>query len=167
MADDHTLIRVKGREVGITGLQSVFEGLDTGSAEFSDEEMAEILVARVSRQNYIAPAARADYGAALVREYRKFSGQEGMFEEPTAGIDIKVVGPGCVQCDHLERDLYSVLEELRMVASVDHVRDAHEIAALGIMGTPALTINGRVMVVGRVPPKRKLKEWISAAEPIQ
>lgn len=162
MADDHTLIKIQGRDVGIAGLQGVFEDLAGDSTERSDEETADWLVRHVSRKNYIAPPARADYAAALLREYHKFTGQ-AVAEDAAAGTDIQVVGPGCAQCDQLERDLYAVLEELKMAASVDHVRDIHDIAALGIMGTPALIINGTVRSVGKLPPRRKLKEWLGAA----
>ena len=56
-----------------------------------------------------------------------------------------------------------VMEEMagRYVDQSDHVRDIKEIGAYGVMGTPALIINGKVMAVGKVPAKAKLKKWLS------
>ncbi len=42
-----------------------------------------------------------------------------------------------------------------------HVTDIKEIGKYGVMGTPALLINGEVMSIGRVPPKAKIKEWLN------
>jgi hypothetical protein len=52
------------------------------------------------------------------------------------------------------------LSELDLPADLDHVRDVVEIGSYGVMGTPALLINGEVMCVGRVPPKIKIREWL-------
>jgi predicted DsbA family dithiol-disulfide isomerase len=46
------------------------------------------------------------------------------------------------------------------------VRDVKEIACYGVMGNPALVINGKVVAVGRVPSKNQLKEWLKAASKI-
>jgi protein-disulfide isomerase len=47
---------------------------------------------------------------------------------------------------------------------VEHVRNIKEIGQYGIMGTPALIINGTLMAVGTVPPKARIKEWLSELE---
>jgi protein-disulfide isomerase len=56
-----------------------------------------------------------------------------------------------------------VLTETRIAASVDHVRDIKEIARFGVMGTPALLINGKVMAVGNIPPRDKIRRWLTEA----
>jgi len=53
------------------------------------------------------------------------------------------------------------MAETNLSADLDHVTDIKEIGRYGIMGNPALIINGKVMSVGRVPPKGKIKEWLS------
>ncbi|MBW1782998.1 MAG: thioredoxin family protein [Deltaproteobacteria bacterium] len=73
---------------------------------------------------------------------------------------IKVLGQGCVECDRLERDLMEVMAEMGLAADLEHVRDIKEIGKYGVMGMPALIINGKVMSVGRVPPKAKLEAWL-------
>jgi small redox-active disulfide protein 2 len=102
------------------------------------------------------------YEAAFFREYKKFIG-EPMPEDPSGPIQIKVLGPGCPSCDKLEQDLMAVMAELNLPADLDHVRDVKEIACYGVMGNPALVINGKVVAVGRVPSKSQLKEWLRTA----
>ncbi|MBW1706122.1 MAG: thioredoxin family protein [Deltaproteobacteria bacterium] len=79
-------------------------------------------------------------------------------------MEIKVLGPGCAQCDRLEQELMQVMAETGVVADVEHVRNIKEIERYGVMGTPALLINGEVKSVGKVPPKTKLKEWLMQAQ---
>ncbi|MBW1895723.1 MAG: thioredoxin family protein [Deltaproteobacteria bacterium] len=76
-------------------------------------------------------------------------------------MEIKVLGPGCARCDQLEQDVMEVAAEMNLPASVDHVRDIKEIAGYGVMGTPALVINGKVTSVGIVPTKEQIKTWLS------
>lgn len=86
-----------------------------------------------------------------------------MPEVPSGPIQIKVLGPGCLSCDKLEQDLMAVMAVMNLPADLDHVRDAREIARYGVMGNPALVINGRVVAVGRVPSKSRLKDWLRTA----
>ncbi|UCD33838.1 MAG: thioredoxin family protein [Desulfobacterales bacterium] len=78
-------------------------------------------------------------------------------------MNIKVLGPGCPQCDKLEQDLMTMMAELNIVAELEHVRDPLEIANYGVMGTPGLIIKGVVKAVGSVPPKNRLKQWLLEA----
>ncbi|MCF8142407.1 MAG: thioredoxin family protein [Deltaproteobacteria bacterium] len=82
-------------------------------------------------------------------------------------MQIKVLGPGCVQCDRLEQDLMQVMSETGVMADIEHVRDIKEIGRYGVMGTPALLINGRVKSVGKVPLKSKMVEWIMEAQGVR
>ncbi|UCB51281.1 MAG: thioredoxin family protein [Deltaproteobacteria bacterium] len=107
--------------------------------------------------------AREDYEKAFLREFKKFLGKP-FEEEASEGLEIKVLGPGCAQCDRLEQELMKVLGEIGILAGVEHVRDIKEIGNYGVMGTPALIINGKVKSVGSVPPKNKLIEWLKQAQ---
>ena len=55
------------------------------------------------------------------------------------------------------------MSEINLIADIEHVRDIKEIGKYGVMGSPALLINGKVKSVGKVPPKNKLKEWLTEA----
>ena len=47
-----------------------------------------------------------------------------------------------------------------LAGDLEHVRDIKEIGKYGVMGTPALIINGTVKAVGKVPPKNRIKKWL-------
>ncbi len=57
-----------------------------------------------------------------------------------------------------------VIEDLGIEADLEHVRDFKEISKYGVMGSPALVINGKVKAVGSVSAKSRLKEFIQEAQ---
>lgn len=63
---------------------------------------------------------------------------------------IKVLGSGCKKCMELEKATKQALEELNMNVNVEHVTDFAQIASYGVMSTPALVINGKVVSYGKV-----------------
>jgi len=153
-------IRINQQNVGVIGLKKVMEDMATVYADRPDAEIEAALVKRLSKANYIPDGAKEAYGKALLREFNRFLGRP--FEEDAIeGLEIKVLGPGCARCDQLEQDVMEVAAEMNLPASVDHVRDIKEIAGYGVMGTPALVINGKVTSVGIVPTKEQIKTWLS------
>ena len=74
-------------------------------------------------------------------------------------LTIRVLGPGCVKCDDLEKMCMNVLAENDIDADIQKISDMKEIAKLGIMSTPALIINDKVMVSGKLPTKSTLLHW--------
>ncbi|MCF8128322.1 MAG: thioredoxin family protein [Deltaproteobacteria bacterium] len=144
------------------GLKSALEELATAHGGKTDSEVTETLLNRLSKKNYIPAKVRAVYGEAFLREFKKFAGKP-YEEEVISGLDIKVLGPGCPQCDGLEQALMAVVSETRITANIEHVQDTKEIGRWGVMGTPALVINGRVKSVGKIPPKNRLIQWLKEA----
>jgi len=155
---DITRIKVGDFSVSIIGLKCLMEEMALDFAGKPDEEVRNTMLARLGEGNYIPGKAKDQYGKAFVREFRKFLGQP--YEE---GLDVKVLGPGCPQCDHLEQVLMQLLAEMQLPASIEHVRDFKEIAKYRVMGTPALVINGKVVSKGSVPSKDKIKKWLAEA----
>ncbi len=81
---------------------------------------------------------------------------------------IKVLGPGCANCRTLEHRTLEALEELGINAMVEKVQDYQEIASWGIMHTPGLVIDGKIVVQGGVPTVEVLKEIIGKeTKPVQ
>lgn len=72
-------------------------------------------------------------------------------------MEIKVLGPGCVNCARLEANVKKVIEELGLDAEVEKVEDVVEIMSYGIMSTPGLVVDGQVKVAGRVPTSEEIK----------
>lgn len=73
---------------------------------------------------------------------------------------IKVYGSGCANCKKLEQMCYSVLQELQINASVEKITDIKEIIKTGILATPRLEINGKMISTGKLPTKSTLAHWI-------
>ncbi len=161
---DITQVRIGQYGFGIIGIKRLMEELAETYADKSDAEVAAVMVERLSKDNYIPANVREDYGRAFVREFRKFLGQP-YTEDAAAGLDIKVLGMGCPQCHALTQTIMELLTELQLPAGLDHVTDIKEIARYGVMGSPALLINGKVMAVGSVPHKDKIKKWLVEASP--
>ncbi|NLH01388.1 MAG: thioredoxin family protein [Clostridiales bacterium] len=68
----------------------------------------------------------------------------------TEGASIKILGSGCPKCNQLEAATKAALEQLGMDTSIDHITDFAQIAAYGVMSTPALVVDGKVVSYGKV-----------------
>jgi small redox-active disulfide protein 2 len=76
-------------------------------------------------------------------------------------MDIKVLGSGCCRCNDLEERVREALAEMGVAAGVDHVTDFREIMKYGVMQTPALVVDGKIKVAGRIPNKPELISLLS------
>jgi len=75
-------------------------------------------------------------------------------------MEIKVLGTGCSNCKTLEKTVINALAELNIPADVEKVEDIQKIMSYGIMRTPGLVINDKVVLSGRLPSIKELKEII-------
>lgn len=66
------------------------------------------------------------------------------------GASVKVLGSGCAKCNQLESATKAALEQLGMDTTIDHITDFSQIAAYGVMTTPALVVDGKVVSYGKV-----------------
>ncbi len=73
---------------------------------------------------------------------------------------IKVYGSGCANCKKLEQMCIDALQELNINATVEKVNDLQEIMKTGILSTPGLEINGKMILSGKLPTKSTLIHWI-------
>ena len=74
------------------------------------------------------------------------------------GQGVKILGGGCDKCNQLESATIQALSELGMDTAIDHVRDFEKIAAYGVMTTPALVVDGKVVSYGKVLKKDEVIE---------
>ena len=163
-SDDITQVVIAGQRTGIVGLKKTLEEVAGTCAGRADAQITDELMARLSKKNYIVPKVKDAYGTAFLREYKKFVGEP--FEETVDPdlVQIKVLGPGCPNCERLEQDLMALMAELRIRADLEHVRDPVEIVTYGVMAMPALVINGKVKAAGNVPSKGTIKQWLLEAQ---
>ena len=76
-------------------------------------------------------------------------------------MEIKILGTGCAKCAALEKATREVVAELNLNASVAKVDDIMEIMTYGVMTTPALVVDGKVVVKGRVPSANEIKQFLT------
>jgi len=76
-------------------------------------------------------------------------------------MDIKQLGPGCANCKRLVANTQEALKQLGLDVPVTKVEDYAEIAKYGIMSTPALVIDEKLIFYGKVPVVKELAEMIS------
>ena len=93
----------------------------------------------------------------------KLFGKKGPVQKETGNEAIKVLGGGCANCHALEDAAKAALEELGLPQEVGHIMDFAQIAACGVMQTPALMVDGQVVSSGRVLTKEEAKALIEKA----
>ncbi len=76
---------------------------------------------------------------------------------------IKVLGPGCKNCKNLERITREALADLGLDATIEKVEDYRAIAGYGVMSTPGLVVDEKVVVSGRVPTASQVRDLLAAA----
>lgn len=75
-------------------------------------------------------------------------------------LHIKVVGPGCMNCENLAAMCQTVIIEKEIEGYVEKITDREKITELGIMMTPGLIINDKVVSSGKIPTQSTLEQWI-------
>jgi small redox-active disulfide protein 2 len=73
---------------------------------------------------------------------------------------IKVLGTGCAKCHQLEENTKKAVAELGLDASVEKVENIKDIMRYGVMKTPALVVDEKVKIMGRVPSPEEIKEYL-------
>ena len=76
-------------------------------------------------------------------------------------MEIKVLGTGCTKCKTLEKLTRDAATESGISAEIEKVEDIYKIMSYGVMSTPALVINQKVVVSGRVPSMAELKDILT------
>jgi small redox-active disulfide protein 2 len=73
---------------------------------------------------------------------------------------IEVLGSGCANCNRLEANARQAVVMTGAEAEVLHVTDPREIVSRGVMSTPGLVIDGKVVSAGRIPSAVDIAAWL-------
>jgi small redox-active disulfide protein 2 len=76
-------------------------------------------------------------------------------------MEIKILGTGCSKCKSLEEIVRKAVKDNKIEATVTKVEDIVEIMKFNIMTTPALVVDGKVVVKGRVPSAEEIKQFLT------
>jgi small redox-active disulfide protein 2 len=76
-------------------------------------------------------------------------------------MEIKILGTGCAKCKELENATKRVVETLNLSANITKEEDIMKIMEYGIMRTPGLVIDGKVVMSGRLPSESELKNFLT------
>lgn len=78
-------------------------------------------------------------------------------------LNIKVLGTGCVNCDKLEQIARAAVEQLSIPAEIEKVQDVASIMSYGVLATPGLVINEKLVSAGRIPSVPEVVSWLATA----
>ena len=76
-------------------------------------------------------------------------------------MEIKVLGTGCPKCKKLEEATKQAVAELQLEATVEKVDDIMKIMEYGVLSTPALVVNNKIVVSGRIPSLSEIKKFLT------
>ena len=75
-------------------------------------------------------------------------------------MEIKILGPGCPKCNQTADAIKEALAETGVSASMEKITDMLKIAQHGVLGTPAVVIDGEIKSFGKVPKKDEILKWL-------
>lgn len=78
-------------------------------------------------------------------------------------MDIKVLGSGCSKCKTTLALLAEVAQAKGVAVTLEKIEDTRAIIGYGVMSTPGVVINGKVVHAGGVPSRDKVEQWLTAA----
>ena len=77
-------------------------------------------------------------------------------------MGIKVLGSGCANCKNTVNLIEQVAQAKGVAVQLEKVEDIRAIMGYGVMSTPGVVINGKVVHAGGVPSRDKIEQWLSA-----
>ncbi len=75
-------------------------------------------------------------------------------------MKIYVLGSGCAKCNQTEKTVREAVETTGVAADIEKISDVVEIVKMGVMSTPAVIIDGKIVSTGRVPSINQVVQWI-------
>ena len=77
-------------------------------------------------------------------------------------MDIKVLGTGCANCKNTLKLIEEVALEKSIAVQLEKVEDIQSIMSYGVLSTPGVVIDGKVVHAGGVPSRDKVAGWLAA-----
>ena len=77
-------------------------------------------------------------------------------------MNIKILGPGCAKCHELDKRTREVVKEQNWNSTVEYIQDLNEIIKYGILTTPGLVVNEKVVCSGRLPSRDEIAKLLTS-----
>ncbi len=78
------------------------------------------------------------------------NGEQKAVNTQNSNASVKILGSGCAKCNQLEANTIEALKQLKLDTTIEHITDFSKIASYGVMTTPAIVYNGKVITYGKV-----------------
>ena len=78
-------------------------------------------------------------------------------------MEIKILGSGCNKCNALEKKVKDIITKNSFDASIEKITDLKEIMSYGVLMTPGLVINKKVVSFGSIPKEEQIINWLKEA----
>ena len=142
--------------IGLIGLDIALNRFGR-DLSLGNEEAAIKIFDDISSQNYIPAGSQNVYFQAIIKEVERLRGDS---ENQSGDLVIRILGPGCVSCNSLQKLVIEIMSDMGIAADIFQVHDLDEIGRFGVMQTPALVINNKLKCSGRLPTRAKIEEWL-------
>jgi hypothetical protein len=154
-------IRIGPASIGLIGLDLAL--YQAAAKKMGEDDAVAFLFAAVSRNNYVPAAAADKYRRALRQAYRSYLHRD---EQDADHLVIRIFGKACVSCNNLRERVIEVLSRMQLAADIEQIHDPDEIGRHGIILTPALMINGRILSAGTMPTQAEIEHWLRELQPV-
>lgn len=142
--------------IGLIGLDIALNRFGRDLSLGSDDAARKIFD-DISSRNYIPTGSESVYFQAILKEVERLRGDS---EKLSGDLVIRILGPGCVSCNNLQKLVIEIMSDMGIAADIFQVHDLDEIGRFGVMQTPALVINNKLKCAGRLPPRARVEEWL-------
>lgn len=78
-------------------------------------------------------------------------------------MKIQIAGPGCPRCQTTEKNVINACAQMNLAADISHIYDVKEFAKIGVRFTPAVIVDGKIVVSGKVPTVKELTTILGQA----
>ncbi len=153
-----TQIRIQGKLMGLAKLEEAFQEV-AASTLIPMEALQKELLVRVAKHNYIPREGREAYKVALWREFQRFRGEDPP-PEMLDILEVVVLGAGCFGCQNLYRQVIDLVAQKGVKADVQYITDPTRRKDFSVPHLPALLVNGRVALAGRLPGPAELEALV-------
>lgn len=121
-------ISVGGNPVGMVGLEEIFSQARDQQG-WSEVQLEKFLLEEAKKRNFIPSKMEGIYAQALLKAFNRFCGEE--VEEDSPGLQVRILGSRCVNCEKLERETLSALGELNLGADLKRRRTQGKLPSTG------------------------------------